>query len=136
MDALSLISAPEFPYDEAYRVNTSRRETGPITRNVFCLKRVEQADMFGSDSIIRFGQKVRIQANPWMFRKALFLGSTPKDLSACSAQSRLQECSLHANETFNTTWVIDSFDPNDRYERQGEAVRAGEAILFRHCHTQ
>lgn len=123
-------------YGEAYRVNTSRRETGPITRNVFCLKRVEQADMFGSDSIIRFGQKVRIQANPWMFRKALFLGSTPKDLSVCSAQSRLQECSLHANETFNTTWVIDSFDPNDRYERQGEAVRAGEAILFRHCHTQ
>ena len=32
--------------------------------------------------------------------------------------------------------MIDSLNPNDRFERQGEPVRAGEAILFRHCQTQ
>ena len=122
--------------DEAYRLNTSVRKTGPISRNVFVLSRVEEADMFGSDSVIRFGQKVRIQANPWLFRKTLSLGSTPKSINVHSHISRLQEASLHANETFNTVWVIDSFDPNDRFERQGEAVRSGEPILFRHCHTQ
>jgi dolichyl-phosphate-mannose--protein O-mannosyl transferase len=53
-----------------------------------------------------------------------------------SSVSRNQEASLHAIETFNTVWVIDSCDPNDRFERQGEPVRAGDPILIRHCHTQ
>ena len=53
-----------------------------------------------------------------------------------SSSSRNQEASLHAIDSFNTVWIVDSFDPNDRFERQGEPVRAGEPILLRHCHTQ
>jgi len=33
-------------------------------------------------------------------------------------------------------WVIESLNPNDRFERQGEAVKAGEPILLRHCQSQ
>lgn len=53
-----------------------------------------------------------------------------------SSSSRNQEASFHAIDSFNTVWVVDSFDPNERFERQGEPVRAGEPILLRHCHTQ
>jgi len=42
---------------------------------------------------------------------------------------------MHACDSYNTQWVIDSCDPNDRFERQGEPVKAGEPILIRHCQT-
>lgn len=66
------------------------------------------------------------------------LGSTPKgnqNHNIYSSVSKLQEASLHAIDSYSTHWVIDSFDPNDRFERQGEPVRAGEPILIRHCQT-
>ena len=53
------------------------------------------------------------------------VGSTPKSMNIYSPVSNNQEASLHATDSFNTVWVIDSFDPNDRFERQGEPVRAG-----------
>lgn len=59
----------------------------------------------------------------------------PKSLNTGSNVSRLQEASLHACDSYNTQWVIDCCDPNERFERQGEAVKAGEPILLRHCQT-
>jgi len=47
----------------------------------------------------------------------------------------LQEASLHACDSYNTQWVIDCCDPNERFERQGEAVKAGEPVLLRHGQT-
>lgn len=122
--------------DEAYRLNTSKANSGPVTRNVFTVERYEKADIFGSDNVIRFGQKVKIQANRYLYKKNLIVGSTPKSINVESSVSRHQEVSLHAFDSFNTVWVIDSFDPNDRFEREGEPVKAGEPILLRHCHTQ
>lgn len=52
-----------------------------------------------------------------------------------SSVSRLQEASMHACDSYNTQWIIDSCDPNDRFERQGEPVKAGEPILLRHCQS-
>ena len=54
---------------------------------------------------------------------------------SCAAISRNQEASLHSKDTFNSVWIIESLNPNDRFERQGEAVKAGEPILIRHCHS-
>lgn len=42
---------------------------------------------------------------------------------------------MHTQETFNMVWIVDSMDPNDRFERQGEPVPAGEALLLRHAQT-
>jgi hypothetical protein len=103
--------------DESYRLNTSKANEGPVTRNVFTVERYEQADIFGTDNVIRFGQKVKIQANRYLYKKKLAVGSTPKSINVESSTSRLQEASLHAFDSFNTVWVIDSFDPNDRFER-------------------
>ena len=46
-----------------------------MTRSIYKLCRVEDMDMFGSDEFIRYGQKVRIQANEYLFRKTLSLCS-------------------------------------------------------------
>ena len=32
-------------------------------------------------------------------------------------------------------WIVDSLDPNFRFERQGEIVKYGEAVLIRHSAT-
>lgn len=40
---------------ESYRLNTSKNNSGPVTRNIFVLTRYEVADIFGTDSVIRFG---------------------------------------------------------------------------------
>ena len=42
---------------------------------------------------------------------------------------------MHACDSYNQVWVVDSYDPNDRFERQGEPIKAGEEILLRHCNT-
>jgi hypothetical protein len=41
--------------DESYRLNTSKIQNTPVTRNIYRLMRVEKEDIFGSDDIIRFG---------------------------------------------------------------------------------
>ena len=120
---------------EAYRVTTSKGQKGPSTRNIYSIIKVDRSDIFGNDDIIRFGQKVKIQANQWLYKKELYLGSTPQSNVIFSPLSRLQEASLHACDSYSTQWVIESFDPNDRFERQGQPVCAYEPILIKHCQT-
>jgi hypothetical protein len=55
---------------------------------VFCVKKCEKADMFGSDDIVRYGQKVKIEVNPHIFRKTLYVSSTPLSALAFSPESR------------------------------------------------
>lgn len=121
--------------EEAYSLTTCKENPGPMTRSVFTIHRVEKIDLFGSDDIIRYGQKVKIASNPYIFRKPLYMSSTPLGPQVYSPVSRHQECSMHANETYLGTWVIDSLDPNDRFERQGEPIKANDPILIRHCQT-
>ena len=63
--------------DEAYVPSITTNHPGPISRSIFIIKKVEQSDMFGSDEIIRYGQKVRIEVNPHIHRKTLYLSSSP-----------------------------------------------------------
>ena len=91
--------------------------------------------MFGSDDIIRYGQKVRIESNPYLFKKPLFLSSMPLRPNCHSPVSRLQEASMHSKISFYGSWIIDSVDPNFRFEMQGEPVKANEPVLIRHAST-
>ena len=64
--------------EEAYMVSTTIQNPGPATRSIFVIKKAEKIDIFGSDNIIRYGQKIKIEANPYLFKKPLWLSSTPK----------------------------------------------------------
>ena len=59
--------------EEAYQVTSTSRgqNPGPMTRSIFKLVRVEEQDIFGYDDYFRYGQKVRIEANKYLYRKRL-----------------------------------------------------------------
>jgi len=42
---------------------------------------------------------------------------------------------MHTQDSFNMVWIVDSMDPNERMERQGEPIRSGEPLLLRHLST-
>lgn len=122
--------------DEAYIPTITSNHPGPITRSVFVIRKVEKADMFGSDDIIRYGQKVRIEVNPYLHRKPLSLSSQHLSPTVYSPVSGKQEASLTTRDVaFNNTWIIDHIDPNYRFEKQGSPVEASDPVLIRHLAT-
>ena len=122
--------------EECYMLTTTNDAPGPVKRSVFSIVKAEKQDIFGSDDIIRYGQKVKLVSNPYAFKKDLVLASTPKGTATYSPVSRLQEASMHSKDTYLGQWIIDWLDPNDRLEQQGEPVRASDPVLLRHCQTQ
>ena len=93
-------------------------------------------DIFGSDELIRYGQKLRIEANPYLFRKKLVLSSYRHSHNQCAPVSGYQlACMTAVRSGANGVWVVDHIDPNIRFEMQGEPVPANEPILLRHCQT-
>lgn len=58
--------------DEAYAVTTNNKGIGPLTRSVFIITRVNEEDGF-TDDIVHYGQKIRIQANQYIFPKTVKL---------------------------------------------------------------
>ena len=58
-------------HDEAYAV-TSSEKVGPCARSVF---KIELNGKQGQDDIVRYGQEVRILANPYILNKPLYLFS-------------------------------------------------------------
>lgn len=122
--------------EERYMLTTTTDQgIGPANRAVFKIVRVEDRDIFGSDNIIRYGQKVRIETNPYCFKKSLIMSSTPKGQNNYSPVSRLNEATMQARSTYDGVWVFDTKDPNYRLERQGEPVRVSDPLLLRHCST-
>lgn len=92
-------------------------------------------DVFGSDDIIRFGQKIKIEVNPYLFRKSLWLSSSSLNTTCYSPVSKSQEACLSSKDSFNNVWIIDHLDPNFRFEKQGEPILASDPVLIRHAHT-
>lgn len=62
-------------HDEAYANTTSKQASAPSARNIFVLNKAEDDPDEYSDEIIRYGQKIRIQANKFMTGKNLYLHS-------------------------------------------------------------
>ena len=56
--------------DEAYAVTTNNKGIGPLTRSVFAITRADKEDGF-TDDIVHYGQKIRIQSNPYIFPKTV-----------------------------------------------------------------
>ena len=121
---------------ESYMVTTTTANPGPVGRSIFCINKVDKKDIFGSDDIIRYGQKVRISASPYAFYKPINLSSIVKGSALYSPVTRLQEVSMNTADSYNNVWIIESCDPNDRLETQGEPVKASAPILIKHCATQ
>lgn len=86
---------------ESYMVTTTATNPGPVARSVFVIKKVEKRDAFGSDDVIRYGQKIRLEASPYAFHKRLCLSSNTKGSALYSPVTRLQEVSMNAMDSYN-----------------------------------
>lgn len=123
--------------EESYQVTSTGKaqNPGPMTRSIFTLKRAEDVDIFGSDENLRYGQKVRIESNEYLFRKRLSLCSYKHSATVCSPSNKGVACMSATRPDFNGVWVLDHVDPNVRFEMQGEVVKSGEPVLVRHVQT-
>jgi len=108
-----------------------------MTRSVFqILKENNPSDMFTQDGYVRYGQKLRVVANPHLFRKALQLNSQKHTPTVCAPLSQKQIVYANAaKESSDGLWVIEHADPVMRFEMEGEVVRVGEPILIKHLNT-
>ena len=52
-----------------------------------------------------------------------------------SAVSNKQCVAMTTEKGYEGVWVLDHVDPNQRFELQGEIIRANEPVLFRHVGT-
>ena len=108
--------------DEGYTVTSTGvgQNPGPMTRSVFRLVRVDDCDIFGSDEYVRYGQKVRVNANEYLYRKSLGLASMKHSPTICAPLSGNQIAFMSAARAdANGVWIIDSVEPQTRFECQG-----------------
>jgi hypothetical protein len=97
-------------------LTTTPQHPGPVSRSIFVIKKAEKVDIFGNDDVVRYGQKIKIETNPYVFRRTLWVSSQPLGPNVFSPVSRNQEASLSVTESYNGTWIIDHIDPNFRFE--------------------
>lgn len=124
--------------DEGYTITSTSvgQNPGPMTRSVFAVTRVDKFDMFGDDAYVRYGQKVRIEANQYLYRKKLTLCSQKHSPTVCAPLSGNQISYMSAaRQDSQGVWILDHVDPNTRFEMQGECVKSGEPLLLRHVQT-
>lgn len=108
-------------HEEAYSCTTTEK-VGPCARAVFVLSKGE--DDGAPDSVIRYGQKVKFESNPYIYGKKLYLHSTMISPQFFARFSRNQEVCMTAKNIYNTVWKILHIDPNLRNTSLGEAVNA------------
>lgn len=93
--------------------------------------RADLSDGF-KDNKVHFGQQVRIRLNPLLIDKPIYLYSEPYSVSRFSKVSRLQQVLFMLKNNFNTNWIIDHPDPNQRLQSVGKVVSVDDTVLFRH----
>lgn len=60
-------------HDEAYACTTTDKDIGPCARSVLVISKAE--DDGAPDNYVRYGQKVKLEANPYILGKKLYLHS-------------------------------------------------------------
>lgn len=66
------------------------------------------------DSRVHFGQQVRLRLNSLLIDKPVYLYSEPSSVNRYSKVSRLQEVTFMLKNNFNTIWILEHPDPNQR----------------------
>jgi hypothetical protein len=125
--------------EEGYSVSSTGagENPGPMTRSVFqILKQENASDLHINDQFVRYGQKLRIAANPHLFRKSLELSSQKHTPTVCAPLSQKQIVYADASRACSDgLWTIDHADPVLRFEMEGQPIRLGEPLLVRHVNT-
>jgi hypothetical protein len=101
-------------FDEAFVPTIAPQHPGPVTRAMFVIKKVDKSD----GDLVRYGDKVKIEVNPYLHKKTLWLTSSPISPTIYSPVTSQQEASVTTKDSaLNNTWIIDYLDPNFRFEK-------------------
>jgi dolichyl-phosphate-mannose--protein O-mannosyl transferase len=84
------------------------------------------------DTVIHYGQKLRIKMNPLLIDRFIYLYSEPSSINRYSLVSRLQEVIFMLKNNYNTVWTIEHSDPNQRLEMEGKPIKINDSVLLRH----
>ena len=120
--------------DEAYACTSNSNGIGPVTRSVFMIEKMDEKDGY-KDDIVHYGQKIRIVSNPLIFPKKLYLRSLSVSPLHFARFSRKQEVALQTQLNYDTVWIIEHSDPNQRFKAERSPIKANEWILIKHCAT-
>ncbi len=119
--------------DEAYAVTTTDKESGPCARMVLVLTKAEEDG--APDNVIRYGQKVKLESNPYIYSKKLYLHSQQVSPQSFARFSRHQEVSMIPKNIYNTVWKIDHAQPQMRLKVRGSPIEANSPVVIEHCAT-
>jgi Ca2+-binding EF-hand superfamily protein len=64
--------------------------------------------------------------------KPIYLYSEPSSINRYSKVSRLQEVTFMLKNNFNTIWILEHPDPNQRLESTGRVIGVDETVLVKH----
>lgn len=120
--------------DEAYACTTNSNGIGAVTRSVFIIEKADQKDGY-VDDIVHYNQKIRISSNPLLFPKTLYLRSLPISPLHFARFSRKQEVALQTDLNYDTVWILEHQDPNQRFKAERNPVKVNDGLLIKHCAT-
>jgi len=119
---------------DAYAATTGPNSNGCV-RNVYTIERADPSDGF-EDDMLHYGQSFRLSLEPFadILSKA-YLHSECVSYLAAAKFSRHQEVVMYAGQNGNTLWQLLHPDTQQRFEKEGFEVPAGEPVCIRHVQT-
>jgi hypothetical protein len=116
----------------AYSVTSSTLTQAPVARNVFVIE--PYGDQRNGD-VLRLGQPFRLRTNPKL--ATAWLQSQPVGTMTFAKQSHNQEvCVVPDNRTYDTVWVAQYKDIDQRFEMEGKEVPSNAEIIIHHAATK
>jgi len=117
----------------AFSVTSSTLTQAPVARNVFIIEPYGRDSQPGS--VLRLGQPFRLRTNPKL--TDAWLQSQPVGTMTFAKQSHNQEvCVIPDNRTYDTVWVAQYKDIDQRFEMEGSEVPSNAEVIIHHAATK
>lgn len=139
------------PAEKAVGATASPEVTAPVARNTFIIAKYVPAvpsayDVPFPDDVLRYGQKIRLLANPEAQAEPLDAAGGARPLALFSkpiSTTHFAKYSRHQvtgftwrQSTYDSVWQVVTPDPSQRVASEGIEVAAGAPLLLVHAATQ
>lgn len=137
------------PGEDACTATATTEFRLPVARNTFLIAKYRPArpspqETYYDDDVLRYGEKIRLVANPLAQNqeltsdggpRPLYLFSRPISINNYAKFSRHQLVGFTSRDTYDAVWQVATPDPSERIAAEGVEVMAGAPLLLVHCAT-
>lgn len=120
-------------YEDKKTITTSTLTQAHVARNTFIIE--PASDKCKAGDVITLGSPIRLRINPACGME-LYLFSQPLSATNCSKKSRQQEVAAVASTNYDTVWIPQFKDVNQRFEMEGQPLPANAEICLMHAQTR